>query len=476
MLWTCVRGHERRSVINDVNNGSRCARCSQIDRKEPPRKPRVLDVGTRCGDLEVVENLGVIDGFSRVRVRNVTNGVEAVMTPSTLFNKTRKWKLLTPEQVQEARVAAGKMAAGRPNPANAVFSWADAHAKLRELRFQPIGWPEPSDDKVYDVKSKSWRVRCFCGNEFGPQLNGILFGGVRSCGCVRSHAQNELAAWIKGLGHDVIVNDREVVAPMELDVWVPALRLGIEYDGLHWHGELLNGTEARRKLMRKSALAEAAEIRLVVVFEDEWLTRRVAVEGYLKALLGRRDVIVGARTCEIIVDDVGAREAMGAWHLQGAGGATTYSLRHADHGLVAVMSWGRPNASRAREPEPGSWELVRFAVRPGYGVPGGAGRLLKAFLRDHSDCREVISYSDNRWSVGNLYRTLGFEMETRGRPSYWYFGRSTQGPRVHRFRWTKQAALKAYGGGEDDTEWSIMARNGWDRIWDLGATRWVRKT
>ncbi|MBQ0054121.1 MAG: hypothetical protein KBS89_06685, partial [Bacteroidales bacterium] len=66
-----------------------------------------------------------------------------------------------------------------------------------------------------------------------------------------------------------------------------------------------------------------------------------------------------------------------------------------------------------------SYQWLRYASVAGVRVAGGMGRLLKAFIKDLqaslSDDHgtgfcgiEIMSYSDNEWSCGNVYRELGF--------------------------------------------------------------------
>lgn len=66
-----------------------------------------------------------------------------------------------------------------------------------------------------------------------------------------------------------------------------------------------------------------------------------------------------------------------------------------------------------------SYQWLRYASLAGVRVVGGMGRLLKAFIKDVRDALrqncdaascgiEIMSYSDNEWSCGNVYRELGF--------------------------------------------------------------------
>ncbi len=76
-----------------------------------------------------------------------------------------------------------------------------------------------------------------------------------------------------------------------------------------------------------------------------------------------------------------------------------------------------------------SYEWVRYASLPDIRVTGGMGRLLKAFLGDialkNSDNPnalpvEIMTYSDNEWSCGDVYKRLGFAPAGERSPVEYY--------------------------------------------------------
>lgn len=81
-----------------------------------------------------------------------------------------------------------------------------------------------------------------------------------------------------------------------------------------------------------------------------------------------------------------------------------------------------------------SYEWVRYASLPGVRVAGGMGKLLQAFLKEveHPDNPrfagmpiEVMSYSDNEWSGGEVYETLGFTLAGERDAVEYYVDRTT---------------------------------------------------
>ena len=88
-----------------------------------PNKINYIPVGTRNGDLEAIEYLGMVNGHSRVLARNVTNGVEKVITTGEF--KSLKRGLLSRDQITEISRIAAKRTVGVKRPYNASHTWSD---------------------------------------------------------------------------------------------------------------------------------------------------------------------------------------------------------------------------------------------------------------------------------------------------------------------------------------------------------------
>ncbi|MCD8208271.1 MAG: hypothetical protein LUD72_10075 [Bacteroidales bacterium] len=82
-------------------------------------------------------------------------------------------------------------------------------------------------------------------------LNG---NGCPKCGQRLSYAEDELYAFIKNLCPDAIRNDRAILDGQEIDILVPSLNIGIEYNGLIWHSEAFG--KGREYHLNKTALCE----------------------------------------------------------------------------------------------------------------------------------------------------------------------------------------------------------------------------
>jgi hypothetical protein len=126
-------------------------------------------------------------------------------------------------------------------------------------------------------------------------------------------------------------------------------------------------------------------------------------------------------------------------------------------------------------------ELSRFAVDPNFRVPGIASRLLQLYRRANPTA-EIISYSDNRWSDGNVYRQLGFDQAAISKPGYFYVAiKHNSITRHHRSNFMRHRFQHIFSGNKlvtemlaaGSTEWEIMQALGYDRVWDCGTTKWL---
>lgn len=265
---------------------------------------------------------------------------------------------------------------------------------------------------------------------------------------------------------DLISGDRQLIAPYEIDILSDRNRVAIEYGGLYWHAERQRPSHIYH--LDKLQLVERQGYRLLTIFSDEWLDHPDIVKSKICHLFHRIEDRRFARKLTISEIDSNAASAFyEVSHIQGGTRAShNLALLDGDE-VVAVMSF---TAARPSQGLPdNSYDLVRFATLPYTTVVGGASRLFNRFVKIH-DPAAVISYADRRWSDGGLYRQLGFTMERMNPPSYSYVENYTK--RHFRFNFRKEV-LESILGATDETEWAIMQRLDYDRIWDCGTYRFV---
>jgi hypothetical protein len=284
----------------------------------------------------------------------------------------------------------------------------------------------------------------------------------------RSVLENELFMFVKKMDGSAVANDRRLLKGKELDVYLPERKLAFEFTGLYWHAE--KQQPENKHLLWKAQYAYKCGVRIVSIFEDEWLQKRAIVESRIKTILGLTSKTIYARKCTIQkVESKAKNQFLTDNHIQGKDTCSVALGLFDCNTLVALATFKKSNIVKGGDGS--SWELSRFCSKLDYRVIGGASKLIKHFQNNfNSEKLNLISYADRRWSTGNLYETIGFKYAGTSPPSYWYT--KDYKTRVHRSALMKHKLVKDPSDSHF-TEWELAKRSGYDRIWDCGTTKWI---
>ena len=261
-----------------------------------------------------------------------------------------------------------------------------------------------------------------------------------------------------------MASDRSIIAPYELDIYIPDRGIAIEYNGLYWHTE--SAGKDRSYHYNKWRECKDKGIQLVAIWEDEWRDNRGLVEKMIDHKLGVSDdrKVFARKTTVVQVESSVARDFCDTHHIQGsANGSAHIGLKDRAGELVAISVW-RKNRNNLY--------LERYCTSTT--VVGGMGKLLKAgkTWARNNDCYKIVTFADHQVSDGNLYEKLGFTKEKELPPDYKYVA---DGQRKHKFGYR----LKRFQNDpellyrEGYTETQLAQLNGLERVWDCGKTRYV---
>jgi hypothetical protein len=254
---------------------------------------------------------------------------------------------------------------------------------------------------------------------------------------------------------------------LELDIYLKNHKLAIEYNGNFWHSELAG--KGRSYHIRKTQECKRKGIRLIHIFEDEYVNKKTIVLDRIRGLIKEKKWSIFARKCEVKIIDTKIKNAfLNKYHLQGEDKSSVKLGLFNKGRLVSVMTFCKQRKCLGQKHEEQKWELSRFASIGKFNVVGGCGKLLEHFKRNF-EWNEITSYADLRWSEGNVYQTLGFDLSHISPPNYWYMNNKNYLQREHRYKYVKHR-LKDLLINFDNTktEWENMKANGYDRIWDCG--------
>ena len=296
-----------------------------------------------------------------------------------------------------------------------------------------------------------------------------MMAGCPKCSHKTSKPEDEIIKIIQEVNPQQ--RNRGLIEKREIDIYIPSLKLGIEYNGLRWHSEKF-GKDHEYHLDKLNKCNEQG-IRLIQIFEDEWVNHREICESKLKQICGlNTNPKIYGRKCEIreISKKAEVYEVLDKNHIQGRTGFTVGLGAYYNNELVGVMTF--------KKEKEGYWDLNRFATDNNYQCIGIGGKLFKYFTRNY-DYKEIKSFADRRWTIdsyNNLYTKLGFEFDSYVPPTYWYYNQKIdQNKRFHKFGFRKQHLHKQYGLPLTMTEREMTESLGYTRIWDCGLIKYVFK-
>jgi len=266
----------------------------------------------------------------------------------------------------------------------------------------------------------------------------------------------EMKDFLEGLGFNVRIHDRSVIKPLEIDVYVPERKLGLEYHGLYWHNENEN------KHLSKQIRAEDNGIDLIQFFDFEWDLYNQKVKSIISSRLGKNEKSYQARKCSIQqISSERCNKFMEKNHLQGS---CNHSLAYGlvfDDELVSCVSFAKPRFNKNFNSE-----LIRFANKLNCNVIGGFSKLLNHYVKENG--KSIISYSHRRLFKGEVYKKNGFELINLTKPSYFWIDNRCKVLKRYQTQKHKLANLLGDRYNPNLTEIDNMLANGYKRVWDCG--------
>jgi hypothetical protein len=275
----------------------------------------------------------------------------------------------------------------------------------------------------------------------------------------RSSAEIEICNFLKSNGILFTTSRRDIIKG-ELDIYLPEYRLAIEYNGLFWHNEIFKDSKYHISKYNK---CKELGIRLIQIWEDQWKTDKNKVKSLIMSKLKIYKNKIWARNCKI--DYVNYKEKdtfLNENHLQNSSKSSINIGLYYEDKLVSLMTFGKRRLNSKE-----NFELIRYCCKNDIIVIGGASKLFNYFIKSN-DFDSIVSYSDNSFSDGEIYKLLRFKEVNETVNYYWTDNKK----RYHRFIFNKKRLVKR-GFDEKKTEYQIMKEIGYYKIFGAGIKTWV---
>ena len=227
----------------------------------------------------------------------------------------------------------------------------------------------------------------------------------------------EIVDFIASLGIYVEVNNRSIINPLELDIYVPSHNFAIECNGLYWHSESPNIFSSNTP-ETKRIQAIQKNIDLMTIFEDEWRNKSDIIKSMILHRL-KQSTKIGARKLTLTqCNQKDVRHLLDEWHLEGHVNSS-FALKLSDNfgNIIGVctLRWARGKQRKILE-------IARLAFKPTIHVTGGISKFVTTALKlaRVEGAHYLMSYSDNRLGRGTGYAFAGMKLEKITTQRFWW--------------------------------------------------------
>ena len=377
------------------------------------------------------------------------------------------------------------------------------------------------------IDQKHCLCKCSCGKEVTVLLGNLLNGSTKSCGCIKTptYTKEEMIEAIEsftnkngerpfaedlssilGLGmtaiyeninnyslrsmlntkydsrlemevaskfNSVELHTRKVISPLELDIYIPELKLAFEINGNFWH---CSKNKKRNYHQNKTIQCAKKGIRLVHIFEYELKNKEIRpkVLKFIQSLSNKdtNKEILYARNLDIHEEKNTnvVRKFLEENHLQGYATSSKNIALYNGNEIVAIMTFGKPRFDNEFD-----YELIRLCFKDNIGIVGGAEKMFNYFI-EHNSNKSIVTYCDISKFTGNVYTRLGFVADKNciTSPNYVWVNQNSD-TILSRYQTQKNKLIELGIADETETEDSIMYRLGYVKIYNSGNLKLIYK-
>jgi hypothetical protein len=296
-------------------------------------------------------------------------------------------------------------------------------------------------------------------NYYNRIINSKLCTICNPIGDSKSINEKVIFNYIKSIYNGEIIHSYR--DKIEIDIYLPELKLGFEYNGLYWHSDKYKDKDYHKD---KTNYFKDKGIRIIHIWEDDWRDKREIIESQIKNRIGLSEHKIYARKCE--VREVSIKESrifLDKCHIQGFVKSNIKLGLYHNSELISIMTFDKFEGRKKMEDN--SWNLSRFCNNLNTNVVGGASKLFYYFIKNYNPNR-IVSYADADWSTGELYQVLNFDLISENKPDYKYI---VKDKRIHKSRYRKSNL------NTNLSECEYTKLNNIPKVWDCGKIKYEKK-
>jgi len=264
-----------------------------------------------------------------------------------------------------------------------------------------------------------------------------------------STGEQEVTDYIKTLGFTV---KKHKTKRYEIDIFIPELKIGIEFNGVYWHSRY-----TRSYHFDKYIMCREDGIRLIQFWDVDWNEKKDLIKKKLCHILGARTEKIFARKCSIqSIRSGDLRTFYNENHIQGYKPCKNNFVLRYNNTIVAAISIQKN-------------KIERYASS--IHVVGGFTRLLK-YAIETLNLISIETFADLFWSdhEQNQYMKNGFKFISITEPNYYW---CKSGKMYSRVKFQKHKLTNMPHYDINKTEKQIMEANKYYKVHDAGNAKFL---
>lgn len=289
------------------------------------------------------------------------------------------------------------------------FSQFHFTPETREILFNKdnlVNFIEAQEDKSIDHLSKLLGV---CDTTLRKYIHEYGLAEKYLYQTEVSRYEIEIKELLNSLNIEYLHNRKDIIPPLELDIYIPSKNIAIEFDGNYWHSTDIKPLNYHNL---KSTKCEEKEIRLIHIFEYEWNSNSEKIKNYLKDILSNRNLI-SAEDC--IVKEISFNQAKNFINKYSLKEYQPSSIRiglFKEDKLLEVMTF-----SKSKSNETYDYNVTNIAAKSGYKIENGYKKIFQYFEENYKPLN-VVAFCDRCKYTGDLFKKLNFNFERISEENY----------------------------------------------------------
>lgn len=252
--------------------------------------------------------------------------------------------------------------------------------------------------------------------------------GCPHCVCKSSKYEKEIFDLLRNNLNEnieIITKDRSILKTQEIDILIPQLKIGIEFNGIRWHSHKFGG-KSKDYHLNKTINCNKQGIRLIHVFENEYLENKKLALFKILHKCGINNTIstIYAKNCQIEEREATDKEVQ--LFLQNNIFSDTYQNDFkrvltclCNKEIVGIICYNIIENTAF---------INHLTTSYKYKCIGVMSKLLKALKRINPNVESLHIMADRRWLLdieNNSLTKLGFKINSISEPRKLYYSVST---------------------------------------------------